>query len=177
MGWAAAVLTSNAAPRSSMVHRNPKCWLPSTKPTPMSKIRLAPSRRAKAMAPPRASRPDAIPWQGPVVRRPDRRSVPATQRGGLHVPHQTAPLGDDKIHARATGPIPSSPSNRLWQPGPAVAALARWKFALEGYGGLSSCRTPHRQVRRCGRSHEDLRLHGKGVNTSKPACRWSSMCS
>ena len=61
-------------------------------------------------------------------------------------------------------PIPSSPSSRsVAKPGPVVSA---WRDGSLGARRLRArvhpARTPHRQVRRCGRSHEDLRLHGQG---------------
>ena len=74
-------------------------------------------------------------------------------------------LVDDKIHARATGPYSLITQQPLGGKAPDRWSAA-WRDGSLGARrlrrGVHPARTPHRQVRRCGRSHEDLRLHGQG---------------
>ena len=103
--------------------------------------------------------------QEPTLRRPHGRAVRAVHDGGLHLHAQAAPPGGRQGACPLHRPLLAHHPAAAGRQGPLRRPALRGNGSL-GAGGLRRGLHPpgvaHRQERRRGRPHEDLRIDGQG---------------
>ncbi len=126
-------------------------------------------RRDRDRHPPAPQRQQAVrsgePRQEPALRRPHGRTVRAVHDGGLHLHAQAPPPGGRQGACPLHRPLLAHYPAAAGRQGPFRRPAVRGNGSL-GPGGLRRGLYPpgvaHRQERRRGRPHEDLRIDGQG---------------